>query len=208
MPSWYDIVGLSERESEECHGIDKSRETIIALIKREIEEFKIPANRVVVGGFSQGGAMSVWTGLQWASTEERLGAVICLSGYLPAARMFKLTEQGLATPVFHAHGARDPLIKLSVAEKSKHSIIEKGHNSDYMFKVYPHMAHSACQEEMIELVAFLKNIFTTGTAKSPKDMSVKELRAALRAAGIRDDAFLYKHEMIEALEKRDSGAEL
>lgn len=205
MPSWYDIVGLTERESEECHGIETSRARITELVQKEINEFKIAPSRIVVGGFSQGGALSIWTGLQWSG--EKLGGVVCLSGYLPAASKFKMTEQGKLTPVFHGHGSRDPLIKTRVAEKTKKAISDQMQSGvKYEYRIYPHMAHSTCQDEMDDLITFFKSVIPPVTAvsnKLPKEMSVKELKVALRAIGLNDASFIEKSEMIAALENHE-----
>jgi len=199
MPSWYDIIGLSERENEECPGIEESQKLVTSLIRKEISEFKISPSRIVLGGFSQGAALSLWTALQWAESSESLAAVVCLSGYLPAAKKISLTEQGKATPVFQAHGSRDPLIKMSVANKTKLMIQELAHAAKYEYKVYQQMAHSACQEEMDDLMSFLNTVVPAGPAKDPKDMSVRELKQALREKGINEAQFLYKADMVAAL---------
>jgi predicted esterase len=61
MPSWYDIVGLDDRSEERCTGIEESRARINALVDAELAA-GIPANKIIIGGFSQGGAMSLYTG--------------------------------------------------------------------------------------------------------------------------------------------------
>ena len=60
-PSWYDIVGISERANEGCEGLDESRDTILEIISKEIQE--VPPENIVVGGFSQGGAVALYTAL-------------------------------------------------------------------------------------------------------------------------------------------------
>lgn len=64
MPSWYDIVGLDERSNENCKGIEESQAKIKAILQKEHEETGLPYSRMVLAGFSQGGALSLFTGLQ------------------------------------------------------------------------------------------------------------------------------------------------
>ena len=144
--------------------------------------------------------MSLWTGLQWAESNERLGAVICLSGYLPNARQFSMSAHGRDTPVFHGHGSHDALVRMQVATKTKDHVIEQKHSAKYEFKVYQRMAHSACNEEMDDLVTFLKQVLPSGPPKASKDMSIKELKEALIQRGMNPLQFLERGEMIAALE--------
>ena len=88
MPSWYDIVGLDERSNENCAGIDTSVKTLQDILKAEHDNHGLPYNRMVLAGFSQGGALSLYTGLQFTDT---LAGVVVLSGYLPQAKQFKIT---------------------------------------------------------------------------------------------------------------------
>ena len=200
MPSWYDIVGLSEKESEECNGIEDSVKNLQKLVDSEAAQVG-GINRVVVGGFSQGGALSIFTGL--GSIKEKLAGVVVLSGYMPCSNKFMLTDSGRDTPVLHCHGDRDPLIKMSVAEKTKTCVLSQGHKGGYEFKIYLGMAHSANNEEMNDVISFLNNVIPSlheVVDKNPKDMSVKELKAALGKKGIDSSKFVEKYEMIAALE--------
>ena len=80
MPSWYDITSLDDRANQPCTGIEESRAVVDALIAAEVAA-GIPLDRIVVGGFSQGGAMSLYAGLQYPG---RLAGVLVMSGYLAA----------------------------------------------------------------------------------------------------------------------------
>ncbi|CAE7180444.1 Lypla1, partial [Symbiodinium pilosum] len=84
MPSWYDIAGLEDRADENCEGLEESCATVEALIQEQ-KSHGIPLEKIVVAGFSQGGALSLYTGL---SRTYRLGGLVCMSGYLPFARTF------------------------------------------------------------------------------------------------------------------------
>jgi predicted esterase len=76
MPSWYDITSLDDRANQECEGIESAREMVTALIEREVAS-GIPLSRIVVGGFSQGGALALYTGMQY---DGQLAGVCCMSG--------------------------------------------------------------------------------------------------------------------------------
>lgn len=95
MPSWYDITGLDHRANEKCDGIEESRQILVTLLQDEHAR-GIPYSRMVLGGFSQGGALSLYTGLQFP---EPLAGIVVLSGYLPAHGKFQLTQPEV--PVFH-----------------------------------------------------------------------------------------------------------
>jgi predicted esterase len=113
MNSWYDIVGLDERSNEGCEGIQESRSRIEAILQRERDELGLPYSRMVLAGFSQGGALGLFTGLQLggekaeaaaaASGDEKkkLAGIVVLSGYLPCDKQFRITPGLEGTPVFH-----------------------------------------------------------------------------------------------------------
>ena len=87
MPSWYDIVGLDEKSNEKCKGIEASRDTIREILRKEHENTGLPYSRMVLAGFSQGAALSLFTGLQLESVEKKLAGIAILSGYLAAAKV-------------------------------------------------------------------------------------------------------------------------
>eukprot|EP01035_Chromulina_nebulosa_P020215 gene20215-26245_t len=122
MPAWYDIVGL-DITSESCDGIESSAQRIIQLIEKEVDS-GIPYNRIILGGFSQGAALSLYVGYQLPS-DKKLGGLIVLSGYLPGASKFKLTSGLESIPVLHCHGTSDPVVKFDWAKKSEQFIKSK-----------------------------------------------------------------------------------
>ena len=154
MPSWYDIEGLSDRFSEDCKGIEASRERISSLIENEIKA-GIPADRIVVAGFSQGGALSLVTGLQFP---ERLAGCLVMSGYLAGANSFQLAEAAKGTPVMHLHGMVDPMVRIEWARETKRRIVEDFDHPNYTLKEYKGLEHSVSQEEMGDAIDFLKQV--------------------------------------------------
>lgn len=156
MRSWYDIVSLeagSRREDE--NGLRASQLLVEALIARE-KARGIPASRIVLGGFSQGCAMTLQAGLRHP---EKLAGLMCLSGYVPIADKVA-AERSAAnqdTPIFMVHGTMDPVIPISRAIASRDLLTQLGYKIEW--HDYP-MQHSACAEEVQHISAWLKKVFS------------------------------------------------
>ena len=102
MPGWYDIVGLDDRAGESCEGIEDSITLVRDLMSAE-NKLGIPYDRMMLAGFSQGGAMSLFAGLQ-LPIEEKLAGLLVMSGYCPGYSKFNLTPGMEDEPVLHCHG--------------------------------------------------------------------------------------------------------
>jgi lysophospholipase-2 len=116
MNAWYDIAQLNDRTHDPNTGIEDSCKYIKSLIEEEQSKSGLPLSRIALAGFSQGGAMSLFTGLQeeyLPSSEQpsqRLAGLLVMSGYLPKASAFKLSESLKETPVLHCHGSDDQVV--------------------------------------------------------------------------------------------------
>jgi len=203
MPSWYDIVGLDERSNENCAGIEESQARIAEILKKEHETTGLPYSRMVLAGFSQGGALSLFTGLQ---LETSLAGVLVMSGYLPALSKVKLSQPD--TPVWHGHGSQDPLVQYGMAEKTK-SALEGMGLKDYTLQSYP-IPHTVSPSELGDALGFLKKVLPLDesmkiTLKDPKEMSVKELKAAIRKAGLSAVGLMEKSEFIKLVQDHRDG---
>lgn len=150
MPSWYDITSLDDRVGQSCVGIDESRATITALIDEEVAA-GIELDRIVVGGFSQGGAMSLYAGLQYPG---RLAGVCVMSGYLAKAESVVLHPAAAQTPVKHFHGVVDQVVKIEWARESARAVRAMG-CATYELDEYPDLAHSASMEELEDVAIWL-----------------------------------------------------
>jgi phospholipase/carboxylesterase len=150
MRAWYDITGFDRRAVEDEGGIRQSGEALGRLLRRERER-GIPAERIVMAGFSQGGAMALFVGLRSA---ERLGGVMALSTYLPLAATLAAEAHpaNAAVPVFMAHGSFDPVVPLAAGESSRERLRALGYDVDW--HSYP-MPHSLCAQEVEHLREFL-----------------------------------------------------
>jgi len=155
MPAWYDIYGPTAPGREDEAGLRRSRDTIEALIAKE-KARGIPAGRIVIAGFSQGCAMALLTGLRHA---EPLAGIVGLSGYLPLADTTAAERDAAnqATPIFLAHGLRDPMIVIPRARQSRDALAALGYAVEW--HEYP-MEHSVCMEEIADLNRFLLRVFS------------------------------------------------
>jgi phospholipase/carboxylesterase len=149
MRAWYDILQFGAGPEDEA-GIRASE----ALLKELVSQEKIKgvaANKIVLAGFSQGGAIVLQTGLRYP---ERLAGIMALSTYLPIATTLE-TEKSRVNqdlPIFMAHGSYDDVIPLRRAEASKETLVKAGYAVDW--RTYP-MPHSVCPEEIGHISQFL-----------------------------------------------------
>ncbi|MCG2586260.1 alpha/beta hydrolase [Massilia sp. TS11] len=153
MRAWYDILGTDLVRREDEAGLRASQKLVEDLIARERAR-GVPANRIVLAGFSQGCAMTLQTGLRYP---EKLAGLMCLSGYAPLADKLaaERAPAGLETPIFMAHGRMDPVIPLARAEASRALLAQLGYQVEWHEYM---MEHSACMEEVRDISAWLKKV--------------------------------------------------
>ena len=152
MRAWYDILQLGGGPEDEA-GIRASQGLLEGLIAKQ-KECGIAADRIVLAGFSQGGAIALQTGLR---SPERLAGVIALSTYLPlsAALMAEQSDASRGIPLFMAHGQHDDLIPIERALTSREQLAQLGCAVEW--HDYP-MPHAVCAEEIAHIAAFLLRI--------------------------------------------------
>ena len=152
MRAWYDILQLGGGPEDEA-GIRASQRMIEKLISEEKGK-GLPAAKIVMAGFSQGGAIALQTALRYP---ERFAGVLALSTYLPLAGSLQ-SERSPANqdiPIFMAHGRYDDIIPLRRAEESRRLLEAAGYRVEW--HEYP-MPHSVCAEEIADIAAFLARI--------------------------------------------------
>lgn len=153
MRAWYDIVGVDIAAREDAAGISDAGDEIRTLIAREVER-GIAAERIVVAGFSQGGALALHTGLRH---DTRLAGVMALSSYLPLrdtlAAEASSANRGL--PIFMAHGSADPVVPPALGEGSRDLLEAAGYT--VAWHGY-NMQHQVCLEEIHAIGAWLRDI--------------------------------------------------
>lgn len=150
MRAWYDIYALSLNREEDHEGIETARQQLLSLITRERDR-GITSERIVLAGFSQGGAVVLHTALRMA---EPLAGVLVLSGYLPLASRLAVEKQ--ADPaqlvIRMDHGEQDPVVPLALAEQSRKALEAQGYPVD--FHTWP-MQHSLCPPQLTSLYDWL-----------------------------------------------------
>ena len=146
MRAWFDLYGMDPASGEDEAGIRDSIAALDGLIEQEIAR-GIPADRIVLAGFSQGGAIALATLLR---RRTPLAGAVLLSTWLPLAAhsVAEATAASSATPVFMAHGAHDPMVPQAWAMRSADFLRARGH--DLQWHSYP-IAHSVCAEEIADL---------------------------------------------------------
>ena len=150
MRGWYDILGFGANVRQDAAGVRASAAAVTQLVDREIER-GLTAAQIVLAGFSQGGAVALYTALR---EPRSLAGVLALSTYLPLGETLA-AERSVANarvPIFMAHGSADPLLPLSLAESSRRALEALGYSVDW--HVYP-MAHSVCIEEIAAIAEWL-----------------------------------------------------
>lgn len=152
MPAWYDILSLdgSRRDVDEV-GIRASRDAIRDLIEHENER-GIPCERIIIAGFSQGGAMAYTIGL---THPEKLAGIIALSAYLPAPELIQdeLSDANLTTPVFAGHGRHDDVVPMMLGEQACDIVRQLGGEPSWHTYAMP---HSVSFEEITDIGVWLQ----------------------------------------------------
>ena len=153
MRAWYDILGFNRGIPHDEVGIRASDAEVIALIRRENER-GIRSSHIVLGGFSQGGAISLFSGPRYP---DRLAGIMGLSCYmlledlLPAER----TRANYQTPIFLAHGTQDPVVEVRRGDEARQLLEAGGYPVEW--HTYP-MPHSVCPQEIGDIAAWLRKV--------------------------------------------------
>jgi phospholipase/carboxylesterase len=153
MRAWYDIRGFGPGNAEDEAGIRESDAIVRRYIEREIDA-GIDAGRIVLAGFSQGGAMALHSGLRFP---KRLAGILALSTYLPLrdALPAEAAEINRDTPILMAHGNRDQVVA-EMAGKLSHDLLRDAGYA-VQWKSYA-MAHQVCVDEIADIAAWLKDV--------------------------------------------------
>ncbi|XP_030075076.1 acyl-protein thioesterase 2 isoform X1 [Microcaecilia unicolor] len=157
MPSWFDLMGLNPDAPEDETGIKKAAENIKAVIEHEVKN-GIPANRIILGGFSQGGALSMYTAL---TCQHKLAGILALSCWLPLHRTFPQAASSSMNkdiPILQCHGEMDPMIPVRFGALTSEKLKSIVNPSKVQFKTYPGMMHSSCPQEMKAVKEFIEEL--------------------------------------------------
>ena len=160
MPAWYDIRATDFQQGQDSTGIRESGQQLCDLIQREVDS-GIPAERILLAGFSQGGAIVLHTGLRYP---QPLAGLLALSTYVPMADTLK-TEAVAANsqvPIFMAHGMQDPVVPVKLALQSRDLLTALDY--DVSWQSYP-MPHAVCPEEIADIRNWLLQRLNQGPAE-------------------------------------------
>ena len=154
MRAWYDLYGLTLQTKQDEAGMRAMQQEIESLIEAEQAQ-GISADKIVLAGFSQGGAMAFFTGLRYP---KRLAGILALSTYVSLKE--KLADEAHKankdTPIFMAHGSFDSIITLDTCLVSRRLLEDLDYRIEW--HEYP-MPHSVCSEEIEDIARFLKQVF-------------------------------------------------
>lgn len=152
MPAWFDLFSLDPTGAEDDKGIEKSAQIITSIIEEEVNN-GIDPSRIVLGGFSQGGALALYTGL---TGKYKLAGVIALSCWLPLHKSFPsvMNGQNAEVAVLQAHGDCDPVVPYRWGQLTSTAL--KGFLKNHEFKTYKGLAHSSGAAELQDIRSFLQ----------------------------------------------------
>lgn len=150
MRGWFDIIGLNIDSPEDHDGIVQASQQCHLLIEQQQRD-GISADQIILGGFSQGGAIALYSGLHYS---KRLSGIVALSSYLPLAKQLEQSRNAAnqQTPIFMAHGTQDPIVSVTFGQASCQQLITLGH--EVTWHTYP-MAHQLCMEEITQLRSWI-----------------------------------------------------
>ncbi len=152
MRAWYDISDAAIRREDEA-GVRASQQSVEALLARE-KSRGIGASRIVLAGFSQGGAIALQAGLRHG---ERLAGIMALSTYVPLADKLaaEANPANRGVPIFMAHGTADPMIPIARARESRDLLLRQGYAPEW--SEY-RMEHSVCPQEIADIGVWLRRV--------------------------------------------------
>lgn len=163
MRAWFDILTLDREGPQDEAGIRASAELLLQLLEREHER-GIPYDKIVLAGFSQGGAIALHTALRF---EHHLAGLLALSTYLPLQGSFdaevanNTAAQTRDLPIFIAHGTFDPMLPLALGQHTHEILTAAGY--DAQWHDYP-MAHAVCAEEIAHIRDWLLKVYASAEA--------------------------------------------
>jgi phospholipase/carboxylesterase len=151
MRAWYDIKGFGPERAEDDAGIRESEGVVKRYIEQEIAR-GIPASKIILAGFSQGGAIAFQTALRYP---QRLAGVMALSTYLPlrATLAAEAADANRDVPILMCHGVHDPVVPMQMGEASRQVLQKLGYRIEW--RTYP-MEHSVCMEEVVDISKWLQ----------------------------------------------------
>ena len=161
MRAWYDIADTDIARRADEDGVRESGDILRRLTDAEVDK-GIPSERIVLAGFSQGGAIALHAGLRYS---KPLAGILALSTYLPIhdGTRKEASKANHSLPIFMAHGSQDPVIPLSTSEASRGFLTELGYVVEC--HTYP-MPHSVCAEEVRDIRDWLSRVLLWNVSRA------------------------------------------
>ena len=155
MRAWYDILEMSLERKVDMANIDESVDQITQLIELQIEK-GVPAERILVAGFSQGGVIAYQVGLLG---KYKLAGIMALSTYLADANLIPEATDSVngQTPLLIHHGTQDPVVPYELAVRAHGELENKGYQIE---KAFYSMPHSVCPEQVVDISRWIQKVFS------------------------------------------------
>ncbi len=153
MPAWYDILEMSIDREVDVKQLMISSDAIAALIDREIER-GVDSQRIIIAGFSQGGAVAYQCALTY---KKPLAGILALSTYFATQDVIQPSSSNAQTPILIGHGTSDPVVPEQLGRMAVDKLKEMGYPVEY--KTYP-MEHSVCREEIGDIGQWMATLLT------------------------------------------------
>lgn len=155
MPGWYDIKGVSIEDKQDAQGMAESRKMLDEIIEAQVE-LGVPSENIILAGFSQGGAVTYFTGVR---SKRKLAGMLTLSTYLPFDDDTKAEQSGdnIKTPIFASHGTYDAMVPLAMGQRSVDVLSQLGYSVKW--KTYP-MEHQVVMEQIQEIGTWINDVFS------------------------------------------------
>lgn len=154
MNSWFDLRSLDPKQPEDAEGIAGACKRIHALIEEQ-EKGGVASDRIMLGGFSQGGALGLYAALKYP---KRLAGAIVLSSWLPLFQSFPdaASEPNKHIPIIQCHGEQDFVVPFAWGKATEQVLSSFVDKDKYAFKSYADLGHCSSQAEMDDVLAFIR----------------------------------------------------
>jgi phospholipase/carboxylesterase len=155
MPAWYDIAEPGLSRHQDANGIRRSQHAIQQIVEHEIAR-GMPSKKIVLAGFSQGGAIALQTGLRFP---QPLAGILALSTYLPLSDTVpdEVSSANRGLPILMAHGSADPIVPIDLGRTSRDLLAQLGYKVEW--REYA-MMHTIIQEEIVDIATWLARVFS------------------------------------------------
>ncbi|XP_065889526.1 acyl-protein thioesterase 1-like [Dysidea avara] len=158
MPSWFDLYSLTSGVMEDENGIKEAAKGVHSVIDDEMQQ-GIASDRIMIGGFSQGGALALYSGYTYS---KPLAGLVGLSCWMCLYK--QLPKENSTIPVLQCHGDCDTTVSYQWGKLSS-DYIKTFNNTSHMFNTYPGMMHSSCAKEMTDVKDFINKHLPADASK-------------------------------------------